>query len=650
MLNAKFNLGFVLLLAGAMLSFGQSNQSAKEQEAILLAVLKSDASRKEKADACRDLARVASADAVPVLAGMLADEQLTHMARYVMETIPGPAVDDAFRAALGSLKGRPLVGVIGSIGVRRDTKAVQPLSALLRNTDADVAQAAARALGSIGNAEAAKVLGDALVGVSAQNQLAFCEGLFRCAESLAAKGERKEAMGVYDKLRAVPSAPQQVRAGALRGAVLTRGNDGVSLLVEAIRGNDFVLVAAAARTSLELSGANVTKALAEELPKQSADKQILLIQTLGKRGDAAALPALSGLARTGAKTVRLAAIRVLPEIGDASAVPVLVALLTDTDREIVETAKTCLAGFPGPEASSTVAGLLASSNTEQRLIAMEIVSRRRMNEAIPALRQAASDNDARVRAAALKRLGELGGLAEMPALFDLLSRAASPSDIAAVEEALSALCARLGDSDACAAKVIEQLASAKPAQKAALLSVLVTAGGPRALEAVRAAVKDSNSEVHAAAAEALNSWTSPEAASDLLALAKSGSTPADKQLGLRGYLRWAADGDLPPARRFEMCRDAAGLVERTEEKKMLLAALGGINQPRSLSQILAFVDDPAVREEACVAAVTVAEKIAQGRNATKLPAEQVTGLEKVAQVTANAELAKRAKAVAGANK
>jgi HEAT repeat protein len=401
---------------------------------------------------------------------------------------------------------------------------------------------------------------------------------------------------------------------------------------------------------MEMPGANVTKALADELTKQPADKQILLIQTLGRRGDAGALPALFNLARTAGGQVRIAAIRALPEIGSPSAVPVLVDLLWNADREIAEAAKSCLAGFPGSEASSTIAGLLTKGSTEQRLVAMELVSRRRMNEAIPTLRQAATDHDAGIRAAALKRLGELAGLAEMPTLLGLLSKATNPGDVAAVEEALSALCTRVGDSEACAKQLIEQLPSAKPAQKGALLRVLVTAGGAKSLEAVRSAVKDSNAEVHAAAVEALNSWTTPEAAPDLLALAKTAGNPADKQLGLRGYLRWAADGDVPPPRRLEMCREAAGLVERTEEKRMLLAALGGINQPQSLSLILPFLDDAAVREEACVAAVTVAEKIAQGRNAAKLSAEQIAGLDKVAQVTTNAELAKRAKAVAGANR
>ncbi len=60
------------------------------------------------------------------------------------------------REALAKLKGRPLVGVIGSLGVRRDAKAVGPLSGLLKDSDPLVAQAAARSLGRIGNQAAAQ--------------------------------------------------------------------------------------------------------------------------------------------------------------------------------------------------------------------------------------------------------------------------------------------------------------------------------------------------------------------------------------------------------------------------------------------------------------------------------------------------------------
>ena len=62
------------------------------------------------------------------------------------------------------------MGVIGSLGVRRDAKAVDAMAKLLTGADAEVAQAAARALGNIGTPEAAKALDAALTGASAANQ------------------------------------------------------------------------------------------------------------------------------------------------------------------------------------------------------------------------------------------------------------------------------------------------------------------------------------------------------------------------------------------------------------------------------------------------------------------------------------------------
>lgn len=339
-----------LLFAGAVQSFGQTVPPATpEQVNKLIAVLKSDASHKDKADACRQLAIVGTKDAVAPLAALLGDEKLSHMARYALEPIPDPAVDEALRDALGKLEGRPLVGVIGSIGVRRDARAVGPLVKMLQAPDADVAQAAARALGSIGSRRAARALQRALPGAPAANQLAFCEGLFRCAEALAAGGRLDRAVEIYDQLRNT-KAPHQVRGGALRGGILARGKDGVALLREHLRSDDYILFSAAVQTSLEMPGGDVTEALTSSLKGLPADSQILIIWALGKRADPAALPALFAAAKSGEKPVRIAAIRALPQIGDASAAPVLKALSTDPDGEISQAAKESLAALPLSEA------------------------------------------------------------------------------------------------------------------------------------------------------------------------------------------------------------------------------------------------------------------------------------------------------------
>jgi hypothetical protein len=192
-------------------------------EAELLTILKkAGATGKEKADACRQLALVGTRTSVPVLAELLGDEHLDHMARYALEPIPDPSVDVVLRAALAKLKGRPLVGVIGSIGVRHDAKAVAPLAQRLGDVDPEVAQAAARALGSIGTPDAGKALMRCLAGnPPAGNQPAIYEGLFRCAEALAARGSREEALAIYDALRGGKRSAQ-VEAGAQRAASLLR--------------------------------------------------------------------------------------------------------------------------------------------------------------------------------------------------------------------------------------------------------------------------------------------------------------------------------------------------------------------------------------------------------------------------------------------
>jgi len=210
----SFTLVAALLFTGAPLVQAQKPQSSlKDQEAKQLAVLKSSASRKAKADACRELARVGTQEAVAPLAALLCDEELSHMARYGLEPIPDPSVDVALRDALGKVKGRLLAGVIGSIGVRRDPKAVPALVKLLGDSDGEVAAAAARSLGRIGTLEAATSLEKALPTSTEAGRLAVCEGLFRCADALRTQGQRQEARAIYDQLRAA-SVPDYVKKGA----------------------------------------------------------------------------------------------------------------------------------------------------------------------------------------------------------------------------------------------------------------------------------------------------------------------------------------------------------------------------------------------------------------------------------------------------
>ncbi len=640
-------IGIVLL--GLALNSPAAAVPVTEEVNKLTAVLRSTAPQKEKVDACRELARIGNKEAVAALAALLPDEQLSHMARYGLETIPDPAVDKAFREALPRLKGRPLVGVIGSIGVRRDANATKELAKLLTDSDPDVAQASARALGKIGTPAAAKALQTTVGTVAPVNQLAFCEGLFRCAERLSASGRSKQAIQIYDSVRKL-QGPHQVRTAALRGAILARGKNGLPLLTESLRSKEYATFAAATRISYEMPGEYVTRLIAAELPTNSGDRQILLVQALGKRADPASLPALSAAARTCEKPVRLAALRAISELTDPSAVRLFQELLADPDTEVASAAKEALGALPGMEADSAVLFMLRSSDPARRDLGLELVGRRRMTSATPDLLKMAGDQQANVRTTALKRLGELGTSRDIPGLLELLHNASTPQDLEATEQALNVIAVKAPQPEATAKRLAESYSKAQALQKCALVRVLAGIGGPASLECVRAGVKDSSPEVRTASIRALGTWNNADAAPDLLQLARNASDPAEKMLCLRGYLTLAGQSELPPEKALALCTDAASLVQQPDEKKLLLGALGNIHSPDSMKLIAPYLGDASVKDEAATACITVSEKVLQGADAGKQAAQLIEPLQQVVEANPNTEIAKKAQSLLEAAK
>src|ERR1041385_2211232 len=131
----------VTLLVGCGLLSSQAatietNTLPPTNERKLIQVLKSNASPDQKAITCKYLAIYGTSEAVPVLAPLLSDERLASWARIALEAIPGSAPDKAFRDSLPKLHDKLLIGVINSMGVRRDGKAAGLLAKKLNETDA----------------------------------------------------------------------------------------------------------------------------------------------------------------------------------------------------------------------------------------------------------------------------------------------------------------------------------------------------------------------------------------------------------------------------------------------------------------------------------------------------------------------------------
>jgi HEAT repeat protein len=144
------------------------------------------------------------------------------------------------------------------------------------------------------------------------------------------------------------------------------------------------------------------------------------------------------------------------------------------------------------------------------------------------------------------------------------------------------------------------------------LRVLASAGGPAALGAVKSAVDDKDQSVQDEAVRTLSTWPNnwPEdsgVAEPLLALARSGGKTSRQVLALRGYLQYIqGDKQLKDDDKVSKVTAVLALLQRPEEKRLAIAAIGAIPNARVLELLATFMAEPAIAEDASSAIVKLA--------------------------------------------
>ncbi len=193
---------------------GDAEATSKIEKGLLGILNAKDATHNAKDYACRKLKLVASKDSIETMTKMLHEEKTSHMARYVLQAIPDAAASQTLLEALPKLEGDLKAGVIGSLGVRKDNGAVASLAALLGNSDATVARAAASALGAIRSKEAGKALAAAKPNAAAVT--VAIDSSLACAEAMLADGDKIGALMIYKQL-AKGDPPKHIKLAATKG-------------------------------------------------------------------------------------------------------------------------------------------------------------------------------------------------------------------------------------------------------------------------------------------------------------------------------------------------------------------------------------------------------------------------------------------------
>lgn len=603
----------------------QAQEAAASREQELLAVIRSETPEADKALAFKGLAVHGSPACVADVATYLGNERLSSWARIALEAIPGDEASAALRAAAApgtALASRQLVGVINSLGVRRDAAAVPLLVTRLGDGDPNVAAAAAAALGTIGSTEAATALAAALVAGTPDRDT-VAEACVVCGERRIEAGDTAAAVKLFEIVRTA-AVSEQRRAEAWRAAILARGREGVPLLVELLQSPSQRLFNMGLFTSREFAaGADRDAALAYEVDLAllkavgssgpiRGDRAALVIDLLADRNaggaGAAVQQALLDSAAAGEPAVRLAAIRAVGRCGDAAAADRLLELAETGDAPLAAAARQAVAGMTADGVDEKIAARLDATTALPLVVGL--IGDRRILTASAKVLPLADHAEPAVRSAALGSLGSIVGLGD---LGILVRRAAAPRDDAEAGVAVAALkeaAVRMPDRDGCAAAIAEGLGSAGD-RAGVLLEALGDVGGGKALATVAAAAASGDAALQDAATRVLGKWMTADAAPVLLELATTDKAGPYRGRAMKGYLRIARQFALPEPERAAMCRAALAAAKDPADRKSVIEILVRYPHAATLAVAKEAAALPDVAAEAQAAVATIEGKLAK---------------------------------------
>jgi len=583
-----------------------------ECESALVAYLASRATPSAKLAATRALRVIASEQAVPRLAALLADDRVSDLAIYVLQPIPGAAVDTALVQALASAKisVATKTAIVAALGERRSVEAVPALAAMLKRPE--MAKAAATALGATGDERSVEALTGALPGAAADLKPVVAAAVLRCADRLTA-GSPAAALGLYDTLASDGSLSVPLRRAVAMGRIAASGPNGARLVSEYLAGPDEVLQEAAIARLRDVVRPEAIAPVCERLTQLPEASQVKLIAVLAGYPRDRVLPAVLDATRSESAAVRTAAMQALASVGGPSEVRLLASAAASGRGTEQALARATLGALKGRDVDDAILALVAEQPPDD--VYAELVTAmadRRMFAARDVVAAAIASPSPRVRRSALRAIRAIGTPSDIAAALDLFAK--SDDDIERTEAAntVAALARTITRPAARAATIRSRLTSeTDPGVRARYLSLLPQVGEDSTLPLLRQALQDDDAEVRDAAARGLTAWPGAAARDDVLKLARDARDETHRLLAIAGLVRIVTlDRYREPEAAVGDLRQAASFSWRPEEWNLVLGALVRFPCPAALELARSFEREPAVAAEAAVAIEKLQEALA----------------------------------------
>jgi HEAT repeat protein len=599
-----------------MASADRSVRSKVEQ--ALIGSLKNAQTNDARQFLCRQLRTIGTAQSVPILATLLTDPDMSHMARYALGRINAPEAGKALHEALGKTSGKIKAGLINTLGMMHYNQALTDFLQLAERGDTELRMAAIRALGYYASPKVVSKLKRIRLSSSKSVRVEVDAALLRVADGCVDAENDELAIAIYtDFYRG--KHPEHLRTAGLKGLARASGLYAtVDLLVEAIKGEDAHVRSSAIVMLAQIRGKTITDTFVDLLKAIPADGQELIIRSLATRADISATPTIIAMTRSEHEPVRNAALEALGDIGTPQAIGCLA-----LNAASAQAARTSLVRIRGKGIDTAIINAITTGSTKSRIEVIRAIGQRLDHGPFDVLHQVAqTDIESSVRREAILSMGRIGQTADLNILIQLTVKPNSPRDRDSLERAIVMVFNKMDNKADQADPVLSALETAPNEAKGALLRLLVKPATDTALVAVRKAVTSPHSQVSDTAIRSLGQWPNPAPIDQLYTIASTSTNPIHRILALRGYVRLTPLTQDPTTGYTK----ALKLTRRPDEIKLVLGGLHHAGTLKALEIAESYMANPDLKADAYLAATKVANVYCwQDRNRAQTTLNKVIG-------------------------
>lgn len=521
------------------------------------------------------------------------DAELRECARRALEKNPSPRAIVVLRQQLANEKDlRMKIGLIHSLGERRDKESVSIISQYLK--DPQFGSAPALALSKIATQEAVTELQKCL------NDNPFAaEALIEAGNNILSVGNKQVAKQVFQQL--YEKCPLvSVKGAALVGLGKSDPEGSYNTIQDAALNGDEKLQVLAVNAIKECYKDYSTR-LMEIFPKMGQTAKFAILNVVDKSAE----KQLISILKDEDAQIRQVALKRLGNIGSALSVPILINYIVAGSPEEKTVAESALNSLPGKDVEKVIEDIAVKGESKQRVVAMNAIGARKQTGSVAIVAKVLSDPDPSVRKSAFSAIAKIGSDSEFEQLINVAIKEKSKDAISALEQVAS----RVKDRDACGKKLVAAIGNDENTI-VSLLGALYEIGTDECLKPIAGILSSKDNSVKLAAVQTLSEWGSLASAKLLLPILNDANAPKNiYSIALRGIATSVSQSEGVLSEKADIILQAYKSAQSEADKKLVISAMANVPEPRIAETLMPLLNEPQFKLEAGQAAINVAERL-----------------------------------------